>query len=247
VVFLLAAVLRPGAALPLGRPRLDRDMARALLTRGLPSGLHFLLLSVARGAMLFAMKPFGASWTAAAGAGFRLLQQAILPIVATGNAAAAIAGQNAGAGRPARVRRVAVVAVGAALAWAAVAVAVAELAAPWLAARFVEGDPGPAEIYLHRAAPSLLGFAVALPSTFVLQALKRPTLPLVAAVARVTLLGAVALAAGPGTGVTPEVVFVAFTAGAWLEAALDAVILGRALPAGGPRSSGSETTNPLRE
>jgi putative MATE family efflux protein len=231
VAFLLGGVLRPGAALPLGRPRLDAAMARALVTRGLPSGLQFLLLSVAMGAMLYAMKPFGPAWTAAAGAGFRLLQQAILPMVACATAAAAIAGQNAGAGHPDRVRRTVVVALRVTLGWAVVAVVIAEIAAPWLAARFVEGEGGPAEVYLHRAAPSLFGFAVSMPATFVLQALKRPTLPLAAAVARVVLLGAVAAAAGPTTGVTPELVFLAFSAGAWLEAALDLVVLRRALPA----------------
>lgn len=229
VTVLLAQSARPGAPLRLTRPVLDPGMLRGLVTRGLPSGLQFLLLSVSMGAMLYAMKPFGGGWTAAAGAGFRLLQQAILPIVACSTAAAAIAGQCAGAGRPERVRRVSLRAVQAALAWAAVAVVVAEVSAPWLAGRFASGDEvGPAEVYLHRAAPALFGFAVSLPATFVLQALKRPVLPLAAAVVRVVLLVAVAAVAGPETGVTPPVVFVVFTVGTWLEGVLDAVQLWRA-------------------
>lgn len=231
IAVLAATSAGPRSALRLTAPRVDRAMVRALVTRGLPSGLQFLLMSVAMGAMLYAMKPFGGTWTATAGAGFRIVQQAILPMVACSTAAAAIAGQCAGAGRPERVRAVSLRAVQATLAWAVLAVGAAELATPWLAAWLAGGEEaGPAELYLHRAAPALFGFAVSLPATFVLQALKRPGLPLAAALVRVALLGAAAAMAGPAGGVTPAAMFLVFTVSAWLEGLLDAWQLLRALP-----------------
>lgn len=229
ITWLLVGLVLPGRAFRLARPVIGGDLLRGLLFRGLPAGLQFLLLSVAMGLMLYAMKPFGAAWTASAGGGFRLVQQAILPIVAASTAAAAIAGQNEGAGRRDRVRGAVRAALLATVAWSLVGIGVAELGAPWLALIFASGEElGPAVAYLHRASPAVLGFAISLPSTFVLQALKRPVLPLVAAIARIVFLGAVALSAGPD-GIGPQTVFLAFAAGAWLEGGLDLVLVWRAL------------------
>jgi putative MATE family efflux protein len=219
--WLLWALLR-GDGFRLGRPRLDAEMFRAVATRGLPAGLQFLLLFVSMGLILSAMKPFGPAWTAAAGGGFRLVQQAILPIVAIGTAAAAMVGQNAGAGRPERVRRTVWTALGGALAWSVAAIAVVQAGAPWIARVFASPDElGPATTYLRVASPALVGFAGSLPATFSLQALKRPVLPLVAAAVRLALLAAVCLAASPTGAIGAVAVFATFALGAAVEAAID--------------------------
>ena len=232
VVWLLSTLVRPGSELRLGRPLFGPGFARGILTRGVPAGLQFLLLSAVLGIILAAMKPFGAAWTAAAGGGFRILQQGILPIVATVTATSAIAGQNAGAGRFDRVQKVSAVALGVLLVYAAVAgVTLGVFAAP-IGRLFAEGDDLQATAtYFRWSAPAYLGFAASMVPTFVMQALKRPLLPMVAAFSRVGLLGIVALGVAPLLGGGPRWVFAAFTAGCWLEGALDLALLWRLLRA----------------
>lgn len=219
------ALTRPHLGLRPGRPALSADLLRGIVTRGLPAGFQFLLLSAALGVVLAAMKPHGPTWTAAAGGGFRILQQGILPIVATATATAAISGQNAGAGRFDRVRTACVVSLGALAAYAVVTAAAFQLAAPAIGRMFGGEDPSAAVTYFRWSSPALLGFAASLVPTFVLQALKRPVLPMLSAVARIALLAVLALGVVPWLGGGPEWVFAAFTAAAWLEGALDLLLL----------------------
>jgi len=88
-------------------PGVDPGMMRELVIRGLPAGLQFFLISGVLGLVLWKIKPHGAAWTAAAGGGFRIIQQGFLPVVALSVATSAIVGQNLGAGQSSRVRRAA--------------------------------------------------------------------------------------------------------------------------------------------
>ena len=105
---------------------------------------------------------------------------------------------------------------------------------------FASGDELVAtSVYFVWSAPALVGFAASLVSTFVLQALKRPILPMIAAFTRIGLLALVALGIGPWLGGGPHWVFAAFTAGCWLEGALDLMLLWRLLrdlPSSGMRA-----------
>lgn len=230
VVWLAATLLRPSSELALGRPLFSRGLLRGILTRGLPAGFQFLLLSAVLGVILVAMKPFGAIWTAAAGGGFRMFQQGILPMVAVATATAAIVGQNAGAGRTDRVREVCALTLRWLLVYAVVVGALLALFAKPLGRLFASGEElGAAATYFTWCAPAYVGFAASLVSTFVLQALKRPLFPMAAAFARIGLLALVALWLAPRAGGGPQWVFAAFTAGCWVEGMLDLVLLWRLL------------------
>ena len=71
---------------------------------GWPAGLQMVLYVVIMMLVYRAVRPFGGEATAAVGIGFRLLQAAILPIVAIGAAVSALSGQNFGARDPGRVK-----------------------------------------------------------------------------------------------------------------------------------------------
>jgi putative MATE family efflux protein len=77
---------------------------KKLLMIGLPSGVEFGVMAVYFGFILAIIRPFGPSAQAAFGVGMRVLQAGMLPAMAIGFAASAVAGQNYGAKLPARVR-----------------------------------------------------------------------------------------------------------------------------------------------
>jgi len=84
------------------RPRLATW--RRLLDLGLPAGGEFLVLAVFAAIVYAIIRDFGAAAQAGFGAGSRLMQAIFLPALAIAFAAAPIAGQNMGAGKPGRVR-----------------------------------------------------------------------------------------------------------------------------------------------
>lgn len=75
-----------------------------MLRIGLPSALELLLMACYMSFITAMLRPYGASEQAAFGIGQRLLQAAMLPVMALSFAAAAMVGQNFGAQRGDRVR-----------------------------------------------------------------------------------------------------------------------------------------------
>lgn len=75
-----------------------------LLRIGMPSALELLLMAGYMSFITAMLRPYGASEQAAFGIGQRLLQAAMLPVMALSFAAAAMVGQNFGAQRGDRVR-----------------------------------------------------------------------------------------------------------------------------------------------
>jgi putative MATE family efflux protein len=84
--------------------RPQRASWSAILRIGLPSGVEFGLLACYLLFVTATLRPFGAEQQAAFGIGQRLLQAGMLPVMALSFGAAALAGQNYGAGLAARVR-----------------------------------------------------------------------------------------------------------------------------------------------
>jgi putative MATE family efflux protein len=75
-----------------------------ILRIGLPPGGEFALMFVYVGLVYWLVRGFGAEAQAGYGIGMRVMQAIFLPAMAIAFAAAPLAGQNAGAGRPDRVR-----------------------------------------------------------------------------------------------------------------------------------------------
>lgn len=203
------------------RPAWPRGFFQRLASRGLPAGVQFFLLSVVLGIVLASMREHGAAWTAAAGGGFRVLQQTFLPIIALASAAAAISGQNIGARKPERVAAAAMTA----FRWSfyyTLAMGVILYFAAGLAAHVFARDPHELAVgaeYFRWSAPSLPAFALTYVPTFVLQAAGRAVLPLVSAVVRLVILALVVVAVLPRLDLGPGWVFGAVTATAYIEGA----------------------------
>lgn len=75
-----------------------------MLGIGLPSGGEFLVMALILGLIFVLTAPFGPAAQAGFGIGLRIVQAGFIPAVALSFGAAAVAGQNFGAGRPERVR-----------------------------------------------------------------------------------------------------------------------------------------------
>lgn len=208
-------------ALRWARPRFSSRVFVELFTRGLPAGLQFFLLSVVLGIVLAAMKEHGATWTATAGGGFRVLQQTFLPMVALGSAAAAITGQNLGGSKPARVLEVSRTA----LLWCAIYSTLMAIVLFFgggiFGQIFIKSDAElPAAItYFQWSSPMLFALAMSFIPTWVLQAAGLAIYPMFAAIARIIALAALVFGLIPAMGLGPEWVFGAATASAFLEAA----------------------------
>lgn len=100
LVWGLALVLRRGSPLhvPLrGMP--DTAALRDLFAIGIPSGLHYILISLTHTAMIRMTAVFGTQQVAATGIGSRIAQLSFLPCMGIGAATATIVGQYLGAGR----------------------------------------------------------------------------------------------------------------------------------------------------
>ncbi len=217
----------PGEAITWGRPEWSSTFLQRLVTRGLPAGVQFFLISVVLGVVLAAMKPYGPNYTAAAGGGFRVLQQTILPLVAVGSAAAAIAGQCFGAGELLRMRRASALAVSWSVLYGVVVAAALFFGARYAAHLFAESDAGleVGATYFRWSAPTTIAFSISFAPTFVLQALGQAVLPMVAAVLRVLALLGLVWWVVPALGLGPEWVFGAATATAFVEGGIGLPLL----------------------
>ncbi|PCE28613.1 MATE family efflux transporter [Paraburkholderia acidicola] len=92
------------------KPRLD-DWWR-ILSIGLPAGGEYALLFLYSAATYWAIRDFGPAAQAGFGAGARLMQVLILPVLALSFAVGPMVGQNVGAGMPERVRQTLVSTIG---------------------------------------------------------------------------------------------------------------------------------------
>lgn len=77
---------------------------KRMLDIGLPAGGEFALLFIYMGVIYWVIADFGAAAQAGFGIGSRVMQSIFMPAMAIAFATGPIAGQNFGAGRPARVR-----------------------------------------------------------------------------------------------------------------------------------------------
>ena len=92
--------------------RPDRRILGALVKKGLPMGLQMIVLSGSSIVMISLVNAFGSQTTAAFGAAMQLWNYIMMPALAVGMAASAMASQNVGADRFDRVHRVAMTGVG---------------------------------------------------------------------------------------------------------------------------------------
>src|SRR5689334_10708362 len=92
--------------------RPDRAILTALVKKGLPMGLQMIVLSGSSIVMISLVNRFGSQTTAAFGAAMQLWNYVMMPALAVGMAASAMAAQNVGAKRFDRVERVAATGVG---------------------------------------------------------------------------------------------------------------------------------------
>jgi putative MATE family efflux protein len=91
--------------------RPDRAILTALIKKGLPMGLQMIVLAGSSIVMISLVNRFGSQTTAAFGAAMQLWNYIMMPALAVGMAASAMAAQNVGAKRFDRVHRVAVTGV----------------------------------------------------------------------------------------------------------------------------------------
>ncbi|MGD9872818.1 MAG: MATE family efflux transporter [Kiritimatiellia bacterium] len=90
----------------------DMDLAWRILRIGLPGSGQMLSRSLMSAVLMWIVASCGTAAVAAYGVGMRFHMIALMPAFALGGAAATMMGQNLGAGKPARARRAAWVAVG---------------------------------------------------------------------------------------------------------------------------------------
>jgi putative MATE family efflux protein len=220
--FILIRPPRDERGIRLGTPIISRDFLVHLVQKGLPVGIQFSLLPIFLGLILYAMKPWGADWTATAGAGFRVLQQTLLPMVALGHASAAIAGQSFGSGSIKRVRQTSWTATRWMLVYGVIATLILFFAGRDLGRIFASDSDGLdlAQLYYWWSAPTVLAFSLSFVPSSVLQALSRPGLPLIAALARIIALTILILGVIPLFGLGPRWVFGAASATTFIEGGL---------------------------
>jgi Na+-driven multidrug efflux pump len=81
-------------------------VVREALKIGLPSGLHYLILSFSFAVVLkIVAMGYGAEPISAAGIGWRLMHLTVVPVIGFGTAISTLVGQNLGAARPQRAVR----------------------------------------------------------------------------------------------------------------------------------------------
>ncbi len=108
----LSLVLRPSSNLRLPlRLKPDTAALRDLFAVGVPSGCHYVLLSLTQMAMIRMTAFFGTHEVAAAGIGSRIAQLSFLPCMGIGAATATIVGQTLGARQPQIAERAVAVAL----------------------------------------------------------------------------------------------------------------------------------------
>jgi putative MATE family efflux protein len=209
-------------------PGNDPRLLRELATKGLPAGLQFFLISGVLGIVLWKVGPHGAAWTAAAGGGFRVIQQVFLPVVAISSAVSAIVGQNLGAGHTSRVRKAALGSLGVAVTYGAITSVLLFVFGDKAGLLFIKDPAWMPVAVTYFQWSSWLGLTVALTilPTFALQAAGQAIQPAMASVGRVALLTAIVLLLPDDQ---PGLVFAATTGTAFLEGFVDIGLLLRFL------------------
>ncbi|WP_394832225.1 MATE family efflux transporter [Pendulispora rubella] len=91
--------------------RIDREILRALILKGVPMGLSVVVMSSSMIAMISLVNRFGSHMTAAYGACFQVWNYIQMPAMSLGGAVSAMAAQNVGAQQWERVARIARVGV----------------------------------------------------------------------------------------------------------------------------------------
>ncbi|MFT5583304.1 MAG: putative MATE family efflux protein [Cognaticolwellia sp.] len=214
------------ARMSFGMPSFNLDFFKQLIVRGLPAGTQYLLMSAMLGVVLYAMKPHGAAYTAAAGGGFRILQQSILPVVALASAAAAMAGQNMGSGGFDRVRLTSRTVLIWCVVYGGVISGLFLLTPELFASLFAQPEEmDVARSYFVWSWPMVIGISLSMGPTMILQALKRPILPLIAAVVRLGLIVVGVFAWLVPTQAPPEWVFGLVAVTAIVEGAIGVGLL----------------------
>ena len=225
------AMQRDGRGLSWGRASFPRDLLMRIASRGVPAGIQFFLIFVLLGIVLAGMKPHGPDWTGAAGGGFRILQQTWLPLVTLASAAAALAGQNFGARSLERVAHTSSIALRWGVIFGLCATTLVFFGAPLLAHVAARGEAqlAHATTYFRWSAPMLVAFALTYIPTFMLQAMGRSFLPMLAAFLRVGLVALVTFVLVPHLAWPPEAIFLATTLSSFVEGLLGVLLLRRFL------------------
>jgi putative MATE family efflux protein len=91
--------------------RIDPQILRALITKGVPMGLSMVVMSASMLVLISLVNRYGSHTTAAYGACFQLWSYVQMPSFAVGNAVSSMAAQNVGAKLWDRVSRIAIVGV----------------------------------------------------------------------------------------------------------------------------------------
>jgi putative MATE family efflux protein len=201
------------------KPLFSRELFYHLLTRGIPAGIQFFLISAVLGIVLSAMKPYGVTWTSTAGGGFRVFQQGLLPLVALAAGAGAMAGQNLGAGHIDRIKLTARTALRWACIYSLLGWAFLHLTGDILGNLFMqdEKDLPIAGLYFAWTAPGLVAFAFILISMYILQACGQSVYPLLAALAKLIVLVIMVYVLIPAFEYGPEWVFAASMVSNFIE------------------------------
>ena len=225
--FVLMRAGKDPDALRLRRPVFSAEFVQRIFTRGLPAGLQFLLLSVLLAMVLQSVKPYGALWTSTSGGGFRLLQQTLLPMVAVGSAAAAIAGQCYGAGDLQRVRDVASLAIRTLMVYGLVAALVLTFGGQYFGYVFADTPEGLelAGRYFLWSGLTTFGFSMMFVPMTLLQALGRPIGTMMGAIVRVFILFFCLKFIIPAFGMVPEWIWGFTTLTSLMEGAVALFIL----------------------
>ncbi len=231
VVWLITYVFRENAYLRFVRAdwKPQWHLWRALLKIGLPAGTEFALMAVYLFIVYGISRPFGAAAQAGFGIGLRIVQAGFMPIVALGFGVAPVAGQNFGAGKPARVRRAfrdtAWMAAGA---MAALAVVCLLVPAPMV--RFFSTDPAVIRVgeeYLRILAWSFIGSGVTFVVSSTFQAIGNSVPPLLTSFARLALFAIPAFLLAGVAGFELRWIWYLSTASILVQVVLNLVLLAR--------------------
>ena len=209
------------------RPDLRRWAA--ILKIGVPAGLEFLLMTVYLLVVYAVSRPFGAAAQAGFGIGMRVLQSGFLPVVALGMAVGPVAGQNFGARHFHRVKATFRDAAGLAVGGMLIFSVLAHVAPLALLSPFTT-DPevlAAGANYLRIASYSFAGSGLIFVMSSLFQAVGNSMPPLMASVARTTLLVAIVLTIARWPGFNLQWVWWLSVASVAMQVAINLLFLRR--------------------
>lgn len=195
----LSIAIRPGATIPL-RIRLAPSavVLKDLLMIGVPSGLHYVLLSLTQTVMIRMVAFFGTAEVAATGIGSRMTEISFLPCLGIGAATATMVGQSLGAGLVKKAERTVTVAVACSFVLTSFIGIFFSLWPSWLLSVFNpdEGTLALAATYLRISAVAMVFVAVTITLTRAFQGSGDTVWPGVTAAARFLVFAALGWALG---------------------------------------------------